>query len=148
MLYLSLMLASSIEMECLWKNAYFESRNQSDAGITAVTHVVLNRIQSDNYPDTVCEVTQQAKLNSLGQIIRNKCQFSWYCDGLSDRPREEKAYAHIKKVVNAAKRMYLDEYDLSYGSTHYHAKTVEPYWADSFEYVMQIDDHLFYREAK
>ena len=44
--------------------------------------------------------------------------------------------------------MYLDEYDLSYGSTYYHAKTVEPYWADSFEYVMQIDDHLFYREAK
>ena len=52
-------------MECLWKNAYFESRNQSDAGITAVTHVVLNRIQSDKFPDTVCEVTQQAKLNSL-----------------------------------------------------------------------------------
>ncbi|MEK9700053.1 MAG: cell wall hydrolase, partial [Candidatus Poseidoniales archaeon] len=91
---------------CLQKNAYFEARNQSDAGMMAVTHVVLNRVHSDRFPNTVCEVVEQGHMSKWWKDnhdrdvpVRNKCQFSWFCDGLSDEPKEREAWAHAQRVA-------------------------------------------------
>ena len=46
-------------MECLAKNIYFESRNQSHLGQMAVAHVTINRVLDKRYPDTVCKVVHQ-----------------------------------------------------------------------------------------
>jgi spore germination cell wall hydrolase CwlJ-like protein len=135
---------------CLQKNAYFEARNQSDAGMMAVTHVVLNRVKSDRYPNTVCEVVKQAKLSkwhlSQGREvpIRHKCQFSWFCDGLSDYPKEKAAWKHAQRVALEAYAIHNIGFDITHGSLWYHAKNVDPHWADSFEFITQVDDHLFY----
>ena len=138
------------DAECLAKNAYFEARNQSDAGMIAVTHVVLNRVASDQYPDTVCEVVQQGPVSewhlSQGRTVplRNRCQFSWYCDGLSDTPKEHEAWQHAVRVSNQAFELYLMEHDITDGSMWYHAQNVSPVWRHNLNYVMKIDDHLFY----
>jgi spore germination cell wall hydrolase CwlJ-like protein len=136
---------------CLQKNAYFEARNQSDAGMVAVTHVVLNRVKSDRFPDTVCEVVKQGVMSSWWREahdkevpVRHKCQFSWFCDGLSDEPKEKAAWKHAQRVALEAYALWHVGFDNSDGSLWYHAKNVSPNWRSDFRYVTQIDDHLFY----
>jgi len=35
--------------------------------------------------------------------------------------------------------------DITEGSTHYHATSVHPYWADSLTEVVTVDQHIFYK---
>ena len=49
------------EVACLAEAIYFEAGNQSDAGRLAVGHVVLNRQEMREYPNTICDVVHQAE---------------------------------------------------------------------------------------
>ena len=132
------------EFECLAKNIYFEARNQSHLGKIAVAQVVLNRVHDDRYPKSTCGVVEQAKKKN-GVIVRHKCQFSWFCDGLSDRPRDEVAWADAQAVAWDAIILWDTGYDLTEGATHYHTKYVTPFWKDSLTYITSVDEHQFYR---
>ena len=61
-----------------------------------MAQVVINRVADKQFPDSICGVIYQAKLgtNWRGEIypLRNKCQFSWYCDGKSDKPTDSKTW--------------------------------------------------------
>lgn len=131
------------EIYCLAQNVYFEARGESLAGQYAVSDVVLNRVQSSRYPNTVCGVVKQAK-TWKGKIIRNKCQFSWYCDGKSDNPTHADSW---HRAVDVAIGIYKhDKYrGLTEGSTHYHTNYVNPSWNRSMDLVGLIGDHIFYR---
>ena len=48
---------------CLAKNAYFEARNQSILSQIAVSQVVMNRVQHEDFPNTVCGVVYEAQLS-------------------------------------------------------------------------------------
>jgi len=139
-------LSSTVQMECLAKNIYFEARNQTDVGMIAVAHVTINRMNSDRYPNTICEVVHQAKRRSNGTIIKNKCQFSWYCDGLSDRPKNLTAWAKAVHVAHRAAELQAFGFDVTLGATHYHTTNVNPHWAPHIERLIRIDDHIFYKE--
>jgi N-acetylmuramoyl-L-alanine amidase len=136
----------SSEIDCLAQNIYFEARNQSYAGQIAISHVVLNRMNSSKYPDTACGVIKQSKLNKAGKPIKHKCQFSWYCDGVSDIPKNKKAWNAAVKAANESALLWENGFDMSGGSTHYHSKDVSPKWAKKLNYVVRIDDHLFYKD--
>ena len=132
---------------CMAQNIYFESANQSFAGRLAVAHVVINRVEDLQFPNSVCEVIYQAKtyVNWKGNEvpIRNQCQFSWYCDGLSDEPVDSKTW--IKSLYIADLVLTGDYKDITEGALWYHADYIYPYWADELEEVTQIDDHVFYK---
>lgn len=134
---------STADLMCLAKNIYFEARNQSFRGQIAVAQVTLNRVNDERFPNSVCLVVTQAKKDSRGKPLRNKCQFSWYCDGKSDRmlESEEKYYA-ISIAKNALMGNYLD---VTNGATHYHSTAVSPVWRKQFTKVAAIEDHIFYR---
>jgi N-acetylmuramoyl-L-alanine amidase len=144
-LFTVLLSLSSPEMECLSKNIYFESRNQSHLGQIAVAHVTFNRVMDPRYPDTVCEVVEQGRQNADGSMKRHQCQFSWYCDGLSDTPRNEEMWLQAQELANEAIEYYETGMDITDGATHYHTKDVYPNWAPTLHKVMRIDDHIFYR---
>lgn len=134
---------------CLAQNIYFEAGNQPLAGKIAVAQVVLNRVENVNYPDNICDVVYQAKLekNWKGNImpVRHMCQFSWYCDGKSDNPVDGITWA---KSLSLARDTILNQdvlTDLTEGATHYHADSVHPYWADSLNQTVQINNHIFYK---
>ena len=133
-------------MYCLAQNTYFEARNQSYSGQVAVTHVVLNRVKDSRWPDNACDVIKQSYTDANGNPQRNRCQFSWYCDGLSDTPKDQEAWDRARLVVREAIYLYENGFDLTYGADHYHAKNVSPSWARDMRYTMQIDDHLFYKD--
>jgi N-acetylmuramoyl-L-alanine amidase len=139
-----LAMALGAQMTCLAQNVYFEARNQSYSGQMAVSHVVLNRVEDPRFPDNICDVVKQARTDENGNLIRHRCQFSWYCDGLSDVPKNEEAWMHAVMVAQEAVYLYNSGTDITNGADHYHAKNVMPFWASDMTYMMQIDDHLFY----
>ena len=152
LLTLQFLFASPAEWSCLAKNIYFEARNQSTAGQIAVSHVVLNRVKSNRYPNTICGVVEQGltsrwwkKEHGKTVMLKNKCQFSWYCDGLSDEPKEPTTWKHALIVAKDAYTLWNLGTDISEGSMWYHAQNVRPKWRRDFAYVARIDDHLFYR---
>ena len=52
----------SEHIQCLAMNMYHEARDQGTAGRLAVSAVVLNRVNDDRFPDSVCEVVLQAQM--------------------------------------------------------------------------------------
>ena len=45
---------------CLALNAYWEARNQSQKGMIGVSQVVMNRVESEYFPNEVCEVVKSS----------------------------------------------------------------------------------------
>ena len=131
------------EIECLALNIYFETRAVSLADAIAVSDVVMNRINSARYPNTVCEVVKQGHQDSQGNMLRHKCQFSWYCDGKSDKTPDTEAYEKALMIAHGVYYGNLD--DFVEGATHYHATYVLPEWAESKTPIVQIGEHIFYR---
>jgi N-acetylmuramoyl-L-alanine amidase len=132
---------------CMAKNIYFEAGNQPVAGKIAVSHVVLNRMYSPSYPDNICDVIYQARWRTDWKgkevPVRHMCQFSWFCDGKSDDPVDSDTWMFSLMVANSV--LNGDFSDITEGSTHYHADSVHPYWADSLNKVVTIDNHIFYK---
>ena len=142
------------EATCLAKNMYYEARNQGLAGQLAVSLVVMNRVKDSRYPNTVCGVVEQGptseswKKNGTFYPIRNRCQFSWFCDGKSDEPKEPTTY---KRLLDLALVLVYDDIqivDFTEGATHYHADYVYPAWRKSKTKTVEIADHIFYRWEK
>ena len=134
------------ELECLSKNIYFEAAIESTAGKIAVAQVTMNRVNSTKFPDTICAVIYEGPTHSNGFPKRNKCQFSWYCDGKRDTPNKSRAWRVSQKVAEyvISTPSLLDITD---GATHYHADYINtPRWAILKEKTVQIDAHLFYNK--
>jgi spore germination cell wall hydrolase CwlJ-like protein len=129
---------------CMALNIYYEARGSNLADQAGVANVVMNRVNDRRYPGTICEVVKQGLTNADGSMIRNKCQFSWYCDGKSDRPGNQDLWIEVQmlawQVIEDGKYRGLTE-----GATHYHATYVSPRWARELQLVGRIGAHIFYR---
>lgn len=138
------------ERYCLALNIYHESRGESFAGQSAVADVVMNRVEDTYYPNTVCEVVKQAVWveNWKGNMVpkRHMCQFSWFCDGVSDDPGDPDAwmesYMMAEEVFDKGNWRGLTE-----GATHYHSLQVRPKWVKDrgMIYTGTVGQHEFYR---
>ena len=143
----------SDQMQCLAMNMYHEARDQGTAGRLAVSAVVLNRVNDSRFPNSVCEVVLQAQMKpswktGLPVPIRNKCQFSWYCDGKSDEIKDVKTYKKILDFAGVILHNNIRFIDITDGATHYHADYVKPDWAKTKTRTTEIGDHIFYRWEK
>ena len=138
---------------CLALNTYHEAKNQSTVGQIATAQVVMNRVEDNRFPNTVCEVVKQGPTRPSWEDpnkeypIRHRCQFSWYCDGKSDVPKNEKAW---RKAQDVAFLVLYDKItlDVTEGATHYHATYVRPAWAKTKKRTTRIEKHIFYRWEK
>ena len=135
------------EIWCLAQNVYYEARGSNRADRVAVADVVLNRVQHTYYPNTICEVVKQGRKLANGNMKRNACQFSWYCDGKSDWPTNQDAWVEAQMIAYNMV-VHNDARGLTEGSTHYHADYVNPRWARDLQLVGRIGVHIFYRWEK
>ena len=139
---------NSEELECMTKNIYFEAALESTAGKLAVAQVTMNRVRSDYYPNTVCSVVYQGKHYENGFPIRDRCQFSWYCDGKHDEPFKGSMWKESQEVAKYVLTT-PDLMDITDGATHYHADYISsPRWAEPRRKTVEIDTHIFYNKAK
>ena len=135
---------------CLALNTYHEAKNQSLVGQVATAQVVMNRVADDRFPNTICEVVKQGPTRPSWEDpekeypIKHRCQFSWYCDGKDDTPKNEKAW---RKAQDVAFLVIYDKIklDVTEGATHYHATYVNPKWAPTLDLIGRIGTHIFYR---
>ena len=125
------------EWRCLAEALYFEARGESVKGQFAVAEVILNRVDSAEFPDSVCGVVHQ------GTGRKYQCQFTYTCDGYKEVIGEPRAFTRMGKI--AALMMSSAPRDLTAGATHYHTKAVNPRWARVFPRTTTIGVHHFYR---
>ena len=126
------------EWQCLAEALYFESRGESVQGQFAVAEVILNRVDSKRFPNSICAVVYQ------GTGRKYACQFTFTCDGIAEVIHEPAAYDQVGKVakmmVDGAPRALTD------GATYFHTLSVRPSWSRKFTRTTTIGVHHFYRQ--
>jgi len=154
------------EIRCMADNIFFEGRGESIKGQIAIGLVTMNRVNSNRFPNSVCNVVKQGPIHPYNSSLpkRHKCQFSWWCDGKPDRidllhPNGKKKgkiieptyTAYIRAVRNAILVLGGAVNDFTSGATFYYAHNlVTPKWAksDKLKKVMKIDNHTFMKFKK
>jgi spore germination cell wall hydrolase CwlJ-like protein len=124
--------------KCLADAVYFESRGEVKRGQIAVAQVVMNRVFSGFYPNSVCGVVYQNSHRKLA------CQFTFACDGIPDKIDEPDMWEQAKEIARDMLdgKLWLPEIG---HSTHYHAYWVHPSWVNEMRKIYKIGVHSFYR---
>jgi spore germination cell wall hydrolase CwlJ-like protein len=150
------------DIECMARNIYFEAGNQSKAGMIAVARVVVNRVQDTRFPNNVCDVIYEGPMRESWKTkqdpniknedrifypVRDRCQFSWYCDGKPDDIVSKENNIAWRQAQDIAYLVLVhNKYNgIVDGATHYHADYVDPSWNKTITLITHIDDHIFYR---
>jgi len=123
---------SDAEQDCLASAVYFEARGEEIEGQLAVAEVVLNRVASKKYPDTICEVVEQpwqfSFVNATGSI--------------PEADRTSKAWKKAVAISTIALNKLAAE--VSKDVLWYHADYVAPSWGKAFEREKKVGVHIFY----
>lgn len=152
---------SNKDIVCLATNIYHEARGESTVGKIAVGLVVLNRVAARRWPDSICSVVYEGPIveswstkkdKSLSKEerryypLKNKCQFSWWCDGAPDTINYS-SHEWAVALQISEKLLSTDKFKgLLEGATHYHTINVSPSWRLKMTLITRIDNHLFYRQ--
>jgi hypothetical protein len=128
------------EKTCLTEALYFEARGEDIVGQFAVAEVILNRVDSPKFPNTVCAVVDQ------GSEHRHACQFSYKCDGVHENIPKNKNYDRAGKIAEIMIKDGLRQ--LVGGATFYHSTSVKPFWSSKFYETTRIGKHKFYTPTK
>ena len=121
---------------CLALALYWEAKSEGREGMLAVASVVLNRVAHPAFPNSVCAVVTQG-----GE--QPPCQFSWWCDGKSDRPTEAQAWRLAQRF---AKQALADPPpDRTRGALFFHNTSIRTPWLRERVRTAQIGRHIFYR---
>ncbi len=124
------------EHRCLALSMYWEAKAEGRTGMLAVGHVVLNRVAHERFPDAPCAVVFQG-----GE--KPPCQFSWYCDGKSDRPTEPNNWATAQSL--AAQLLKGEHKDNTGSALFFHGKGMKSPWRIPRTRTVTVGNHVFYR---
>ena len=111
--------------KCHVENIYHEARGEGWAGWALVKATVENRVDDPSWPSTVCAVVHQPK------------QFSWTIN--PNEITDIEVYTRISKFVKEGSHSNFK------GATHYHAVSINPWWAKSYEYLGTTGAHKYYK---
>jgi len=123
--------------QCLAEAVYYEARSETKSGQKAVAEVILNRVKSKHYPNTVCGVVYQGAERSSG------CQFTFTCDGSTAKMPRGKLWTRSEDVASLALTGAMS--NVTGGATHYHTTDIFPHWAPNMRPTRVIGSHQFYR---
>ncbi len=127
------------DFACLAQAIYFEARGEPANGQLAVAQVVMNRVASQYYPNSVCDVVYQ------NQHRRNRCQFSFACDGRPERINDRHSWDRAAAISRGVLSGETMSEAVGTRATHYHANYVRPRWIRDMIKIRQIGVHIFYR---
>ena len=131
------------QINALALNMYHEARGEGADAMQLVGEVTLNRVESKHFPNSICRVVYQARYDSRGNPLRHQCQFSWYCDGRSDKARDKRLWELSVEIATGLVEESIDR--LGTQATHYHADWVNPSWSRRYEVVGYYGNHIFYQ---
>lgn len=128
------------ELLCLTLNIYHEARGEPRRGQYAVAEVTMNRVESDRFPNTVCDVVYEKRWDKIRK--RYVSAFSW--TEIDTRSRINQNI--IQHAWQIAETVYHGRHQpLVKDALFYHARYVRPSWARKKSPVARIGQHVFYR---
>lgn len=139
------------EKECLALGLYHEARGEPVVGQYAVGATILNRVRSTAYPNTICKVIFQ------NEHMRNRCQFSFACDGISDKPHNKSSYVKMLRLAGhiltngiAREAKFMGQaFHSDIGTmTHYHRYDVSPSWSRKLKQLSKLGAHVFFKSSR
>ena len=122
--------APSADIECMARAMYFESIRSSRDGMIAVGSVVMNRVESDAFPNTVCGVVSQ----------RNQ-----FAPGVMTKPMESRS----APLARAAAQSVLagERHPDVAGAMFFHAATYRASF-NNMHYVVTTGGNAFYERRR
>ncbi len=129
----------SAQVDCLAQAIYYEARSEGFVGQLAVAQVIMNRVDSRHYPNTICGVVFEGSERTTG------CQFTFTCDGSMVREARGRSWRRSQLVAQHAYMGFGR--DVTRRATHYHTVAVDPYWNSNLVRTRRIGTHIFYRFA-
>ena len=118
-----------VALMCLALTVYHEARGEPLRGQYAVAHVVMNRVNSDFWGNTVCAVVAQ------------KSQFSY-----TKKHSFPKDIEALRLAIKVSQHVIGGYPDVTMGATHYfNPDVLLPAWAGGLQYIMRIGNHVFYK---
>lgn len=130
----------STDLECLAQTIFYEAGNQSREGKEAVSLVVLNRVKSSAYANSVCEVVR-----TFAYVGKRKvCQFSYFCELTKPRHGPEWNESLLIAGMNLSGIWLTNVRHRLRNATHFHATYVSPRWSTRLRFLAKIGDHKFY----
>jgi N-acetylmuramoyl-L-alanine amidase len=115
------------ERECLARAVYFEARGEPLEGQLAVAQVILNRVASGRFADSVCGV-----INQPGQFSFDKHR----------TPADSRDWRTAKAIAAIAATAAWDA--MAPRATAFHATRINASWSNLHK-VGTIGNHVFYR---
>ena len=159
------------ELKCMAENIYFEGRAEPMVGKVAIGKVVMNRIEDTRFPNSICGVVKQgpvreswktkkdptlAKKDRKYYPIKNRCQFSWWCDGQKDiiwatymnGEVIESNMTAWRDSINVALWLMSGELkDPTYGAVFYYNPNIaNPSWGAIYNETAIIGNHRFMKD--
>lgn len=133
------------EEHCLTEAIYYESGSQSVLGKEAVALVVVNRVGTTRARRSVCAVVQESYPVWNQGEFHVVCQFSYRCE--DRRPPGREMWKESGLVAHRVMSGFVHkELGMATGILYFHTTSVRPLWAKTKERVIQIEEHIFYRE--
>lgn len=130
------------ERGCLAQAIYHEARGETALGQLAVANVIVNRARSGKFPDSLCGVIYQNANKG-----RNRCQFTFACDGSNEQPGERTAWVRSQELAKKVYAEYATGKEIGAvpdSALYYHTRAVAPSWSHTFSRVAAVDSHIFY----
>jgi spore germination cell wall hydrolase CwlJ-like protein len=123
----------SVRCKLLTEAGYYESRSESDKGVAAVLHVILNRVKHPNM-----------WASTISGVISQPWQFSYKHDGSLEKGFTDKK--QYRRIAVIAKKVLDGEIGSPVGlATYYHTKQVKPVWREKLTKIGSIGRHIFYK---
>jgi len=127
------MLISDEDISCLITATYFENKDDTDIGIKAVAHTIVNRTHDGRFKPTVCQTVKQR--------VGGHWQFSYQADKRR-KISEPEAYRNVSRLVH-----YIvdnNEPDFTHGAVMFHNRRVHPRWKNTVR-IGSFGQHVYYK---
>lgn len=118
------------ELECMERVVYFESNRSSRDGLIAVGSVVMNRVASPQFPNTVCGVVGQKSQFAPG-VLTKDMKFS----GLPLAQEAALAVMHGERHPRIGNAMFFHQAGMTFSY-------------DNIHYVLVAGGNAFYEKRK
>lgn len=130
------------ELFCLTEAIYYESKGEPLKGKVAVGKVILNRVRSSRFPDSICDVVYQPSNNPARPAA---CQFSFTCGKKVLQVKNLQAWDESAKV---AAELFYGLIDIDIYAKHYVRCGIRRTWMKGMYQSKQIGNHCFYRRRR
>jgi len=141
------------EFSCLAELLYYEARSTGAKGMTAVAHVVQNRVQAKGFPSSYCGVSHERNQFSFHKAIKHSKK---YKAGERSRTADNKAFEQVLVVtqvtlerrynspLKASNKVLPSSFDASV--MWYCTLSSNPPWASKFKEVYRDRYHKFFKK--